>query len=331
MPPLSPGRVSWDVREAGVTRHALSQSSDAPRRPVVMPADTMPGTARERGYEPRPQEPHPPHRRFSPFGPRGIILSQASDSLPVSIPAYDRGARGIMATEDELRLEIENVDLRRLLAQAGLDAADQKVTERLQRLVLEELHHRVQNTLAIVMSITTQSLQTAKSVNDGREAIDHRLSALGRVHDLLLQTNWTSAKLAAIVKAATDPFDRDDNSRFIVQSSNIDVSPGAVLPLAMVLNELCTNAVKYGALSNATGRVEITSTIDNSQKLFRLKWAESGGPAVAIPTRRSFGSRLIEHSFVRQLQGEAQLTFEPSGVVCVLDIPLAALRRPQSN
>jgi len=99
----------------------------------------------------------------------------------------------------------------------------------------------------------------------------------------------------------------------------------------MVLNELCTNAVKYGALSNATGHVEITSTIDDSQKLFRLKWAESGGPTVAIPTHRSFGSRLIEHSFVRQLQGEAQLTFEPSGVVCVLDIPLAALKPPQSN
>ena len=243
---------------------------------------------------------------------------------------FDCGG-GIVATEDELRLEVENVDLRRLLAQAGIDAADQRVAERLQRLVLEELHHRVQNTLAIVMAITSQSLRTAKSLNDAKEAIEHRLLALGRVHDLLLQSNWTSAKLAAIVKAATDPFDRDNDSRFIVQSSNIDVSPGAVLPLAMVLNELCTNAVKYGALSNATGRVDITSTIDNSQKLFRLKWAESGGPTVAIPTHRSFGSRLIEHSFVRQLQGEAQLKFEPSGVVCVLDIPLAALKPPQSN
>ena len=116
-----------------------------------------------------------------------------------------------------------------------------------------------------------------------------------------------------------------------MQSSNIDVSPGAVLPLAMVLNELCTNAVKYGALSNATGRVEITATVDDSQKLFRLKWAESGGPAVATPARRSFGSRLIEHSFVRQLDGEAELRFEPSGVVCVLDIPLAALKPPQSS
>jgi two-component sensor histidine kinase len=233
-----------------------------------------------------------------------------------------------VATEDELRLEVENVDLRRLLAQAGLDAADQKVAERLQRLVLEELHHRVKNTLAIVIAITTQSLQSAKDVTEGRQAIEHRLHALGRVHDLLLQKNWASAKLAEIVKTATDPFDGDNGSRFIVQSSNIDVSPGAVLPLAMVLNELCTNAVKYGALSNSTGRVEITSSVDEAQNLFRLKWAESGGPTVAMPTRRSFGSRLIEHSFVRQLQGEAQLAFEPSGVVCVLDIPLAALKRP---
>lgn len=236
-----------------------------------------------------------------------------------------------MATEDELRLEIENVDLRRLLAQAGIDAAEQKVLDQIQRLVLEELHHRVKNTLATVMAITSQSLRTAKSLEDGRQAIDHRLMALGRVHDLLLQTNWTSARLAAIVKAATDPFDRESGGRFIVQSSNIDVSPGAVLPLAMVLNELCTNAVKYGALSNATGRVEITATVDESQNMFRLRWVESGGPTVAMPAHRSFGSRLIEHSFVRQLNGEAELKFEPSGVVCVLDIPLAALKPLKSK
>jgi two-component sensor histidine kinase len=236
-----------------------------------------------------------------------------------------------LATEDEVRLEIENVDLRRLLAQAGIDAAEQKVLDQIQRLVLEELHHRVKNTLATVMAITSQSLRTAKSLEDGRQAIDHRLMALGRVHDLLLQTNWTSARLAAIVKAATDPFDRESGGRFTVQSSSIDVSPGAVLPLAMVLNELCTNAVKYGALSNATGRVEITATVDESQNMFRLRWVESGGPIVAMPTHRSFGSRLIEHSFVRQLNGEAELKFEPSGVVCVLDIPLAALKPPKSN
>jgi len=168
-------------------------------------------------------------------------------------------------------------------------------------------------------------------VEHGRQAIEHRILALGRVHDLLLQANWTSAPLAAILKTATEPFDIGGGGRFFVQSSDIEVNSGAVLPLAMVLNELCTNAVKYGALSNASGRVEITATGDYSRKQFRLTWVEKGGPTVHAPTHRSFGIRLIEHSFVSQLEGEAHLIFEPSGVVCILDIPLASLKPPQSN
>lgn len=101
-----------------------------------------------------------------------------------------------MNAEDDLRLQTENVDLRRLLAQAGIDAAEHKVLESLQRLLVEELHHRVKNMLATVMAITSQSLRTAESVEDGRQAIEQRLMALGRVHDLLLKTTWTSAKLA---------------------------------------------------------------------------------------------------------------------------------------
>jgi two-component sensor histidine kinase len=236
-----------------------------------------------------------------------------------------------MASEDDLRLEIENVDLRRLLAEAGIHAAEQKVAERLQRLLLEELHHRVKNTLATVMAITSQSLRTAESLEHGKQAIESRLLALGRVHDLLLQTNWTSAALADIVKTAIAPFDQTGSGRFLVQSSDIEVSPGAVLPLAMVLNELCTNAVKYGALSKPTGRVEITATVDDAKKQFRIRWAESGGPPVRVPSHRSFGSRLIEHSFVSQLHGKANLAFEASGVVCTLDIPLASLKPPQST
>lgn len=236
-----------------------------------------------------------------------------------------------MVPEDDLRLETENLDLRRLLAQAGIHAAEQQVAERLQRLLFEELHHRVKNTLATVMAITSQSLRTAESLEHGKQAIESRLLALGRVHDLLLQTNWTSAALADIVKTAIAPFDQTGSGRFLVQSSDIEVSPGAVLALAMVLNELCTNAVKYGALSKPTGRVEITATVDDAKKQFRIRWAESGGPPVRVPSHRSFGSRLIEHSFVSQLQGKANLAFEALGVVCTLDIPLASLKPPQST
>jgi two-component sensor histidine kinase len=236
-----------------------------------------------------------------------------------------------VTTSDDVRLEVENVDLRRLLEQAGIDAAKQQGAQRLQRLLLEELHHRVKNTLATVMAITSQSLRAANSVEDGRRAIEYRLVALGRAHNLLLDTNWTSTPLAAILNIATEPFDTTREGRFFVQSSDIEVNSGAVLPLAMVLNELCTNAVKYGALSNTSGRVEITTTVDNSRNQFRLTWTEKGGPPVHAPTHRSFGSRLIEHSFVSQLQGKAHLTFEPSGVICILDIPLASLKPRQPN
>jgi hypothetical protein len=107
------------------------------------------------------------------------------------------------------------------------------------------------NTLATVMAIASQSLRNATDLEQGREAISHRLIALGRAHDLLLQTNWTSASLPAIVHAAIEPFDTHGAERFVVQGVEIDVGPAAVLSLAMALNELCTNAVKHGALSSA--------------------------------------------------------------------------------
>ena len=228
-----------------------------------------------------------------------------------------------MVSAKELRLDTENAKLRQLLAQAGIDAAEQKVMEGLQRLLLEELHHRIKNVLATVMAIASQSLRNTDSVEHGREAIEHRLLALGRVHDLLLKTNWTSVTLESIVRTGIDPFDK--GARFSVEVPDIDVSPAAVLPLAMILNELCTNAIKYGALSNANGCVAISAAINASKDRFSFTWVETGGPPVQLPTHQSFGTRLIEQGFVGELRGEAHLSFKPSGVACNLDIPLASL------
>lgn len=228
-----------------------------------------------------------------------------------------------MVSEKEHLLDIENAKLRQLLAQAGIDAAEQKVMEGLQRLLLEELHHRIKNVLATVMAITSQSLRNAASIEHGREAIESRLLALGRVHDLLLKSNWTSATLASIVQTSIEPFYK--STRFRVEVPEIDVSAAAVLPLAMILNELCTNAIKYGSLSNAGGSVIISAAIEASKERFSFTWKETGGPCVQTPTRTSFGTRLIEQGFVGELRGKAHLSFEPSGVVCNLDIPLASL------
>ena len=204
---------------------------------------------------------------------------------------------------------------------------DIEAAKRVQRLLLQELHHRVKNTLATVIAITSQSLRNAKSLEEGRLAVESRLVALGRAHDLLLQTNSTGAKLIYVICDAIEPFDSHDVQRFIVQDTDIDIGAGAVLPLTMSLNELCTNAVKYGALANSTGRIDITSTVDEIAQRFRLTWTELGGPAVQQPTRRSFGSRLINR-LAEQLQGDVRLRYEPTGVVYELDIPLAVLRAP---
>jgi PAS domain S-box-containing protein len=207
---------------------------------------------------------------------------------------------------------------------------DIEATKRLQRLLLEELHHRVKNMLATVIAITSQSLRTAHNLEEGQLAVESRLVALGRVHDLLLESNWAGAKLTDVIRSAIEPFDSHDVRRFVVKATHIEIASEAVLPLTMCLNELCTNAVKYGALSNATGRIDITSTVNDKALRLKLTWTERGGPAVRKPTRRSFGTRLIK-GLAGQLHGEVRLRYEPEGVVFELDIPLSATRAAPAN
>jgi two-component sensor histidine kinase len=237
---------------------------------------------------------------------------------------------------NDTTLEAENADLRNLLTQAGIDAArlaakagidatENEAAKRVQQLLLEELHHRVKNTLAIVIAITSRSLRAAENLEQGRVAVESRLIALGRAHDVLLQAQRTGAKLTDVVHSAIEPFESRGGQRFIVQDLSVDVGSGAVLPLTMSLNELCTNALKYGALSNDTGHVEIASSVDDTT--LRLTWTEKGGPLVRPPSRLSFGSRLISE-LAAQLHGEVRLRYEPAGLVYELAVPVSALREP---
>jgi hypothetical protein len=154
----------------------------------------------------------------------------------------------------EIALEAENAGLRELLTQAGIDAAriltqagidatENEVAKRLQHLLLEELHHRVKNTLATVIAITSQSLRNATSLDEGRVAVESRLVALGRAHDLLLQAQFSSAKLADVIRFAIAPFESREVPRFSTQDTSLEIGPNAVLPITLSLNELCTNAV----------------------------------------------------------------------------------------
>lgn len=224
-------------------------------------------------------------------------------------------------------LEQAGIDAKALLAQAGIDAEQREHAEALQKLILEELHHRIKNTLATVSAIASQSLRTATSLEHGQHAIESRLLALGRAHDLLLQARWSSAGLAHIVRSAIEPYESKDSARFSISGPEIQITSGSVIALAMMLNELCTNTTKFGALSVPAGTIEIAWTVDEETRRLRLTWTEKGGPAVRTPTHRSFGTRMIE-TLGRQLDGEARLTYDPTGFVYALDVPLSSLKPP---
>jgi two-component sensor histidine kinase len=235
----------------------------------------------------------------------------------------------LSAENDSLRLLLEQagINAEALLAQAGIDAEQREAADKLQKLIMGELHHRIKNTLATVSAIASQSFRTATSVEHGQKAMEGRLVALGRAHDLLMQVSWSNASLTHTLSGATEPFDSQGARRFHFNGPDIRITSGAVVALAMTFNELCTNTTKFGALSVARGRVEVSWTTDEEKQRLRLTWTERGGPPVQPPTRRSFGTRMME-SLGQQLNGQVQLAYEPSGFRYALDVPLASVMAP---
>ena len=232
----------------------------------------------------------------------------------------------LTAENDSLRLLLEQagIDAKALLAQAGIDAKERAAADKLQKLILGELHHRIKNTLATVSAIAAQSLRTATSIEHAEHAIESRLLALGRAHDLLMQVSWANASLMNTVRGATEPYAGQGTGRFSIEGPDIDITSGAVIALAMTLNELCTNTTKFGALSVPAGRIDIAWTIDDKTQRLRMTWTEKGGPAVNAPSRRSFGTRMMG-SLGKQLSGEVQLSYQASGFLYVLEVPLSSL------
>ncbi len=247
-------------------------------------------------------------------------------TAPISPSPRSAQEVALTAENDSLRLLLEQagIDAKTLLVQAGIDAREREAAEKLQKLILGELHHRIKNTLATVSAIASQSFRAAPSIEQGQKAMEGRLIALGRAHDLLMQVSWANASLTHTLSSATEPYDRRGARRFHFNGPDIRITSGAVVALAMSFNELCTNTTKFGALSVPMGRVEIAWTIDEVKQRLHLVWTERGGPEVAPPTRRSFGTRMME-SLGQQLNGQVQLTYEPDGFIYSLDVPLSSV------
>jgi two-component sensor histidine kinase/DNA-binding response OmpR family regulator len=263
-----------------------------------------------------------------------LVLAKAVQTETRKVSEVSRSSafpsnESLTAEIDSLRLLLEQagIDAEVLLAQAGIDAKQREAADKLQKLILEELHHRIKNTLATVSAIASQSLRTATSIEHGQHAIEGRLVALGRAHDLLLQARWANADLANTIRGATAPYDNEGAGRFSIEGPDIKITSGAVIALAMTLNELCTNTTKFGALSVPSGSVDIAWNIDQGMQRLQLIWSERGGPAVRAPSRQSFGTRLMG-TLGHQLKGQVQLAYDPTGFVYTLDVPMSSLVAP---
>ncbi|CAN7442917.1 PAS domain-containing protein [Phenylobacterium sp. LjRoot219] len=195
------------------------------------------------------------------------------------------------------------------------DVTERRRAEKRQRLLINELNHRVKNTLATVQSIAAQTLRSAPNLERARDAFEARLVALAAAHDLLTAESWHGARLTDVVASAMAPFETQRRPQISRSGPPVWLNAQRALALSMALHELATNAVKYGALSVPEGRVTIRWTL-SADNVLALSWIEHGGPPVAPPERAGFGSRLLQRSLARELGGEVAFTFAPDGVRC---------------
>jgi two-component sensor histidine kinase len=195
--------------------------------------------------------------------------------------------------------------------------------EALHALLVEELNHRVKNTLAVLQAIASQTFRSATKPE--REAFDGRLGALARAHDLLSQDKWVGSGVHEVVHRVLEPYAVLGSKRVSIVGPKVPLAPPRAVMMSMILHEIATNAAKYGALSNDSGTIAIDWQLlsDPSGDKLQLVWVEAGGPRVTAPTRKGFGSRLIERGARDQLGGSATADFLPTGVVYTIDSALS--------
>jgi PAS domain S-box-containing protein len=204
-----------------------------------------------------------------------------------------------------------------------VDISERKRAENAQKVLIDELNHRVKNTLAIVQSLASQTAHYASDLDEFLPTFTGRLLALARAHDLIAKRYWQDVPLEKLVHDILAPVAGD---RLIMKGPSVNLNARTALSLTIVLNELLTNAAKYGSLSRPAGRVSLHwQIIHGKRQQLRLvsEWREAGGPLVAPPKRRGFGSRLMERCVEGDLAGDFDLVYEPEGTRCRIEFPLS--------
>jgi two-component sensor histidine kinase len=263
------------------------------------------------------------------------LIRRPVRKLTSTISAWRSGneaARTSMSeTSGELGIVGKAIDdfLSELVA-ARLAAA---AAEEQRELLVHELDHRIKNLLVTVQSVARQTLKSESTGDDTVKVFVKRLNALSEAHGLLMKDDGQSARMRDMVESAIRPFAGDRATQFTVSGPDFQVKVKAVLSISMALHELCTNAVKYGALSTSAGRIaiewSITSGGDADEEMLRLVWTESGGPPVTVPDKLGFGSKMIERVLGYELEADVSTSYAEGGLIFTLTAPLARVRLAQ--
>jgi two-component system, chemotaxis family, CheB/CheR fusion protein len=250
------------------------------------------------------------HRRLS------TVLPQRTELADLEIEhEFERIGRRTMV------LHARPLNGAQLILLGMVDLTERKRGERERELLTRELSHRVKNTLAVVQALAMQT-DHSDSVEEYRDKFLGRLSALARAHSLLLDAEWRGADIKELVNQAIEAYRVHDPDKVEVEGGPVPLTATQGLGLSLILHELGTNALKYGALSNSEGRVKVSWELEDG-RCVRVRWEERDGPPVAPPREKSFGTRLIERACTHELDGEVELKYAPEGLRCKLLFPLS--------
>jgi PAS domain S-box-containing protein len=248
--------------------------------------------------------------RVRAAGREALERGETYFEVEYQIARFD-GEHRWMLLRAEIQLSPEKQPVR--ILGVVFDITSQKKSAERQSLLVNELNHRVKNTLAIVQSIAKLTLRHARDPHQASKDIEGRIMSLSRAHDLLTEQSWEHVSLRQLASGVLSPA---GTSRVSLEGADVWLRPRLAVDISMILHELLTNALKYGSLSIGSGRVALGWDMEDN--MLRLQWHEIDGPSVGIPSRRGLGSTLIQN-VVKEHGGKAEMTFNPAGLSCSLD------------
>jgi len=204
-----------------------------------------------------------------------------------------------------------------------LDMTEQRQVEKRQRLLMQELDHRVKNNLASVLALLDQTAATTRDIDEFRSKFTARIKAMARTHEMLARAKWSGVDLADIIRLSIAPYIVEQNHRVQLDGSSLTIRPRPALPIGLALHELATNAIRHGSLSTPDGRIGISWARENGR--ISLRWTETGGPGVNSPEDFGTGLRLVRGLIEFELGGAVDFDFNSTGLACTLSIEAATL------